>query len=60
MFRSIDHHQGAHEFIYLPALGTMCISTICCHTSLTKCFADYFNLLTYFSKELPVLPVDDR
>jgi hypothetical protein len=29
----------------LPALGTTRISTICCHTTLTKCFTDYFNIL---------------
>jgi hypothetical protein len=27
---------------------------------LTKCFTDYFNILTYFSKELHVLPDDDH
>jgi hypothetical protein len=29
----------------LPAPGTTCISTICCHTTLKKCFTDYFNIL---------------
>jgi hypothetical protein len=30
------------------------------HTTLMKYFTDYFNILTYFSKELHVLPDDDR
>jgi hypothetical protein len=50
MFRSIDHHQGAHvEFLYLPALGTTCTDTRYAATplvELTKCFTDYFNILT--------------
>jgi hypothetical protein len=49
-----------HVSIYRSSLCTTCISTICCHTSLTKCFTDHFNILTYFSKELRVLPDDDR
>jgi hypothetical protein len=27
---------------------------------ITKCFTDHFNILTYFSKELRVLPDDDQ
>jgi hypothetical protein len=33
------------ELICLPAPGTTCISPIGCHTTLTKCFTDYFNIL---------------
>jgi hypothetical protein len=48
--------------IYLPALGTTCISTICCHTTgrINEVFYWSFEHFTYFSKELRVFPDDDR
>jgi hypothetical protein len=47
---TLKHLKSSYMFrstiiICLPAIRTTCISTICCHTSLTKCFTDYFNIL---------------
>jgi hypothetical protein len=47
-------------FILKLAIKQLKVSIYRPLVELTKCFTDYFNILHNFSKELHVLPDDDR